>query len=139
MQHVRLRWEGPFDLEDVYNPEFEFFDDCYIYMFLSESEIIYIGKAHYQEMRKRLKQHLSGDDVWKWIRKNFSLKNIRVKVAFIEELGQERMSMELVDDIENLLIVTQQPPANIQKTRTYGGRTLKITNVGDRKPLPRTV
>ena len=34
MQRVRLRWYGPFDLEDVYGQEFEEFDDWYIYMFL---------------------------------------------------------------------------------------------------------
>jgi len=139
MQEVGLRWYGPFDIDDIYDLDFEVLDDYGFYMFLYGNEIVYIGQAYYQFIRDRIKQHLRGDSVWEWIKENYNIEQISIKIATIEYMGQKRVSKQLFNDIESLLIITQEPPGNIQNTKTYWGRDLKITNLGKYKPLPRTL
>lgn len=139
MQRVRLRWYGPFDLDDAYDPEFKEYDDCYIYMFLSNSEIIYVGAAYYQGISRRIKQHLSGDSTWEWVVENYNPDDISIRVAEVELIDQKRISKRLVDDIEALIIGLLQPPGNIQSMKIYHGRDLRISNVGDRGLLPKTL
>jgi hypothetical protein len=139
MQQVKIRWYGPFNIDDIYELDFEILDYLGIYMFLYRNKIVYIGQAYYQSMRNRIKQHLSGDSTWEWVLDNYNPRYIRFKLGDIEYLGQQKITKQLVDDIESLLIATQQPSGNIQSTRAYWGRNLKITNLGERKPLPRTL
>jgi len=109
------------------------------YMFLHKSNIIYIGQVYYKSLRDRIKEHLRGDPLWKWIERNYDTRNISIKIAEIENIGQERINRKLVKDIEGLLIAIEQPEGNIQCIKTYRGRDLKIVNLGEKHPLPKTL
>lgn len=104
---------------------------------MHELKIIYVGQVHYKTLRERIKEHLRGDSLWKWIERNYDSRNISIRIAEIENLGQGKITKELVNDIEGLLIVILQPKGNIQNTKTYWGRDLKITNLGEKDPLPK--
>lgn len=140
MQEVKLKWYGPFDIDEIYESDFEVLD--YIegfYMFLYESKILYIGQVYFKSLRERINEHLRGDSLWRWIERNYDSKNVSMMIAEIESMDQERITKQLVNDVESLLIITQQPEGNIQSTRTYYGRDLKIVNLGECAPLPKTL
>jgi len=140
MHLVKLRWHGPFKIDEIFELDYEVLE--YIegfYTFLHKSKIIYVGQVYYKSLRDRIKEHLCGDSLWKWIKRNYGLKNISIKIAEIEHVSQKRITKKLVNDIEALLIATQQPEGNIQATKTYWGRDLKIVNLGNKDPLPETL
>lgn len=140
IQIVRLKWHGSFTIDEIYTSEFSVFENIDgFYMFLLRSKILYVGQVYFKSLRKRIEEHLRGDSLWRWIKRNYSSKNISVKIADIEGLGQKRITKELVNDIECLLIALLQPEGNIQSKATYQGRDLKIVNLGKRTPLPKTL
>lgn len=101
-------------------------------------KLLYIGKVYDHTFLERFRQHLAGDDVWSWIQKN--LKNdAAAKVGHVDLVSGERISFELVGDIESLLINVLKPPANIQSRAGYHGRDLTILNEGKYQPLPERV
>jgi hypothetical protein len=139
-QIVRLKWYGSFTVDEVHTSDFRVFENIEgFYMFLNESKILYIGQVYFKSLRRRIEEHLRGDSLWRWIKRNYGSKNVTVKISEIENLGQERITKELVNDIECLLIGLQEPEGNIQGKVTYGGRDLKIVNLGKRNPLPKTL
>lgn len=133
MQKIRLKWRGPFDPYGDY-------PDAYFYMMYDKRKrkVIYIGQAYYQSPRRRVSQH---GDLLDWIRRSKSIHvaDVRMKVAEITSMNQQRVSKEIIDDIESLMIIVVQPPGNIQSTRTYYGRDLQIENTGKYSPLPRRI
>lgn len=108
------------------------------YMFKHKAEIVYIGQVYYKSLKKRIQEHLRGDHLWKWIGKNYDTRNISIKIAEIEDIGQDRINKKLVNDIESLLIAIERPKGNIQCIETYRGRDLKIVNIGEKYPLRKT-
>lgn len=78
-------------------------------------------------------------DLWDAIRrsKSFHVADARVKVGDITPMGQQRISRELVADIESLLIIAVDPLRNIRSTATYRRRDLHIENTGSFSPLPK--
>lgn len=135
VQKVRIEWYGPFDPYDYY-PE------TYFYMVYDKKQrvILYIGQAYRQPVRNRILQHVWGD-LWDWIRRSKSIhvKDVAIKVGDLTRIGQQRVSKELIDDIESLMIIVLQPPGNIKNTRTYSGRELQIENTGKCSPLPKRI
>lgn len=58
-----------------------------------------------------------------------------VRPGIITSISQERISAELVDDIEACLIFTNQPEQNTVSKKDYTGRDIIITNEGGYYPL----
>jgi len=145
MESVRLLWEGVYNLSEL-----ERYDDLDytmgVYMILDSRHnpvtgkwgshrLLYIGKVYDQSFRTRLAQHVAGDDVWGWVRRNLE-NDATAKIGHVELVNGGRISRELVNDIEALLIKTQRPPGNLQSVTDYYGRDLRIHNEGMFRPLP---
>jgi len=133
-QIVKLKWHFLNSESDQ-----EILDHIGFYMFLRKSKIVYIGQAYYKSLRERIQEHLRGDKFWNWVKRNYDIQHISIKIAEIENIGQERINKKLVNDIESLLIAIEQPKGNIQCIKTYRGRDLKIVNLGEKHPLPKTL
>jgi hypothetical protein len=145
---VRLQWEGVYNLERV--DEYSGLDYTMgLYSILDSQfnsitqtwwshRLLYIGKVYDQTFAERLKQHLAGDDVWRWIRKNLRY-HATSKVGHVDLMGRERISFELVSDIESLLINFLKPPGNVKSRVDYYGRTLLVLNGGKYHPLPERI
>jgi hypothetical protein len=139
-QVVKLKWYGSFGTDEIYTSDLRVFENIDgFYMFLHKSKILYLGQVYFKSLRKRLQEHLRNDPLWIWIKRNYDPEFISIKIAEIENLGQERITKELINDIESLLIALEQPEGNIQSKRAYCGRDLKIVNLGKRNPLPKTL
>jgi hypothetical protein len=97
--------------------------------------LLYIGQVYDQTFQERLRQHVRGDDVWRWVCRNLR-HQATFKIGHVDLPNGSRISRELVDDIESLLINALQPPGNLQSTTNYHGRDLVILNRGRFEPLP---
>lgn len=144
MEEVELYWYGPYEVE-LYHLEDIADDVMGVYMFLDSEhhedrgtwthhQILYIGMVYDQTFNDRLRQHLQGNDVWQWIQGHYEFE-VTFKAARIGLLSRERISRELVQAVESLLIGVMHPPGNIQSTQTYTRQTLKIRNLRKFKPL----
>jgi len=144
LETVQLKWYGPFQLETF--DEYDVAEDIMGVYMLLDSEyhaarrtwthhaLLYIGMVYDQTFLDRLKQHMLGDVVWKWIERNHRYE-VTIKVARVILLDRERISKPLLQDIEGLLIAVKQPPGNVQSTKTYAGQDLRIRNTGKYSPL----
>lgn len=97
-------------------------------------QILYVGMVYDQTFNDRLTQHLRGDDVWEWIQDHHEFE-VTLKAARIGLPSRERISRELVQAVESLLIGVLQPPGNIQSTQTYTRQSLRVRNLRKFKPL----
>jgi hypothetical protein len=80
-------------------------------------QILYIGKAYRLSVRDRMKGNHK-EKLYKYIINSYKTNKLKVIVGeLILDEGQ-RLSEELVTDIESLLIIRLKPPGNIQN-RTY--------------------
>lgn len=135
MEEVVLHWYGPYDPELFYKSDLAM-DVMGVYMFLDSEyhqgrnawtqRLLYIGMVYDQTFNERLLQR--GDDVWLWIQNNYEYE-VTFKAARIGLPGRQRISPELVQAVESLLIGVMQPRGNIRSARTYRWRPLKITNM----------
>jgi len=100
--------------------------------------LLYIGMVYDQTFNERVLQHMRGDDVWLWIQDNYEYE-VTFKAARIGLPDRQRISPELVQAVESLLIGVMQPRGNIRSTRTYRWRPLKIINTRQFKPLRPTL
>ena len=94
---------------------------------------IFIGKTYRQSFRKRLPQH-SHEELATWIDRHVS-QPLFLKIGHIELLSWTKISTQIVDRTESLLIAAFDPSGNDAKTRTYSGGNLVIKNLGNRRPL----
>jgi len=87
----------------------------YAYLHPMRNWILYVGKADYSSVRKRL----SGDhksDVFADIERRYGIEGVRViHGQLFGEKGMRRTS-QLLSDVESLLIMRLQPFGNIQST-----------------------
>ena len=145
MPTVKLIWDGIFDASRI--DEYEGLNYTMgVYMILDSihnrasgrwgsHRLMYIGQVYDQTFQERLNQHVRGDDVWRWIRRNVRHQPT-FKIGHIDLQDGNRISRELVDDIEGLLINVLQPPGNLQGISSYSGRALVILNQRRYTPLP---
>ena len=144
---MELYWHGPYEPELFYKSDLAG-DVMGVYMFLDSEyhedrntwthRLLYVGMVYDQTFNDRLSQHMRGDDVWRWILDNYE-HEVTFKAARIGLPDRQRMSPELVQAAESLLIGVMQPGGNIRSTRTYRWRPLKITNMWQFKPLRPTL
>ena len=137
-----VNWQGPFSNLEAEAMEFS----KGLYMFISADEgreprswvpkdCLYIGMTYDQDFGEEIRAKWAGD-VGDWIRRNVE-GTILVKVGHIELLEHQKITEQIVKDIECLLIYRTQAPANIQCKKSYTGRLpIHVWNVGNARPLP---
>ena len=115
-----VNWEGPFSNLEAEAMTFS----KGLYMFISANEeCLYIGMTYEQDFGDEIRAKLKGD-VGEWMRQNVE-NTILVKVGHIQLLDHNKISEQIVRDIECLLIHHTQAPANIQCKKSYTGRLLQ--------------
>lgn len=144
---MELYWHGPYDPELFYKSDLAR-DVMGVYMFLDSEyhedtntwthRLLYIGMVYDQTLNERLLQHMRGDDVWQWIQDNYE-DEVTFKATRIGLPDRVRISPELVQAVESLLIGVMQPRGNIRSTGTYRWRPMKITNMRQFKLLRPTL
>ena len=106
-----------------------------------DGSLLYIGKVYQQTFLTRLIQHIGEEgenDPWPWIEDNHKFE-VTIKIARIGLKLGNRLSKELLHDIESLLIAVMQSRGNWSGTRTYYGRDLAIFNNRKFQPLRKVV
>lgn len=147
METARVTWRGWFRPRDVMDGVIEAARYDGVYMWLDTSinpsldpntgvhkQILYIGMCHQQSFAERISQEWN-EPIGHWLRQNRKY-TLTLKLGTVGFVGRERLTKAMVEDLENLLIATQQPPGNVSYTQTYTGRDLEIINAGKASPLP---
>ncbi|MBI3597251.1 MAG: hypothetical protein HY203_08885 [Nitrospirae bacterium] len=139
---LKIIWEGSWPIGEYfalpYNQELD--SGMGVYQIVTRPlgrNPIFIGKTYQQSFRKRLPQH-SREELATWIEKNVS-QPLFLKIGHIELFSWDRISAQIVDRTESLLIAAFDPPGNRAKTQTYSGGNFVIENLGSRRPLSRWV
>jgi len=156
IQHIVISWEGDYEfnentlqqLLEIKNvissfPD-SFLGECGVYSIHSKickNQICYIGYTYGDEYERcfidRLKEHLNSEYIGECpIR---ALQPAYFKIGFITDIGQERISKQLLEEIEGLLIIVHQPTCNSMKKKSTVCREMTITNNGDYLPLMKRI
>jgi hypothetical protein len=142
-----LEWEqGVFQFSHLHRHESELLDGPGFYALLAASrnkgqrrwtnlKLLYLGQAYRQTLRERIPQdHPAYEDIASYLEK-YPDKRLIVMVGTIVEATLERHTPQFYDDVENCLILANEPRFNRRGTRSYSGRELRVTNTGDHHPL----
>lgn len=121
---VRLRWHLVHDKKD---PRWKHNLALYAYCSPDGSEIYYIGKCDGTTVRGRWR-YSAKHEVWDCI----TTHSPRHRLIVAEFETEQRMTRELVADIESLLIYHVDPPCNVQNTSSRGrySRHMRIQCLG---------
>ena len=116
MNNVKLEWEKVDDINKIrklYDTEF--------YAFTQNNTLLYIGIAYFQYV---------ADEILQTIRDfNYDKNEIKIWLGYIVESDYERITEEIIRDVECLLICGNKPLDNTQCKDNYTGRdNLKIKN-----------
>lgn len=96
---------------------------CEYYSFSRKGKLLYIGIAYKQDVRTEIVQTLK--------RLQISTNGLTIWVGSIASSSYERITEQIVRDVECLLIFTHQPSLNTQCTETYSGRdNLRVRSRG---------
>jgi hypothetical protein len=87
----------------------------YAYLSPNHKEILYLGKAADNTVRQRWKAR-DKMKLWDYLDKN-GITEHSVIVGYINLERDQRLSQELLADIESLLIKRLQPPGNVQSKK----------------------
>jgi hypothetical protein len=135
--HYVVEWRGPFTIDEVI--EFEGWeDDDALYAVVHEppvreSQTLYIGSATKQYIGTRLWGRHHGV---RRIRKQKGRRSLRYYLATVRLRVGKRWSRKRVLDIEKAIIYFHGDylEFNTQNTKTYSGRVLVVTNIGNVPP-----
>ena len=118
MDNVTLEWEK---VEDSIKK----LDDTEFYAFTQNNTLLYIGIAYFQDV---------ADEIRKTIKAfNYNEDEIKIWLGYIVESDYERITEEIIRDVECLLICGNKPLDNTQCKDNYTGRdNLIIKNNGCR-------
>jgi hypothetical protein len=103
----------------------------YAYLHPENDRILYIGKADYQTVRQRL-YGSHKNEIFDFFWRKYGIEKVNVIQGELMLEEGRRRSTELLADVESLLIVRLQPPANIAYTRSRTYRPgLRVRCIGD--------
>lgn len=97
---------------------------------------MYIGMAYRQSVYRRLKNHHKLKHI---VKQQYGLGKIVIRIGQIQLPNKHRISQDLVDDIESVLIINEQTRYNTISRKRYRGRPIAIVNKGRFRPLHRRV
>ncbi len=142
MQKVTVHWSKDISVEELNTHKERSNEHLYLvlrkhpYIPFKKYRPLYIGMAYRQSVYRRLKNH---HKLGKIIKQQFGLGKIVVRIGQIRFSSKNRISQDLVDDIESLLIINEQTRYNVISRKEYKGRALDITNRGKYRPLHRRI
>lgn len=142
---VRIKWTTWLRSDRDNEPyDGAFFETRVLYMYATTRAPLYIGKADYQSVYERLRDHET-DGIADFIRREYpSRVPAGIKVGFIVLGAGQRLSSQLLADIESLLIFHEcragRCVANIANSRTRNivRPGLIVRNTAAFQPLKRT-
>ena len=120
MQTIVFKWEK-YDPDDP--------KDGYLYAFVLGRNVLYIGQSYNQPLYERIKQSLTERELK-------GKPGLRVYAAQVDYNSRykdaiKRITSNLVDDAEKLLIYALQPSRNTQHRKSYKGRQpLRLISTG---------
>lgn len=86
----------------------------YAYLHPATQELLYIGKADFCSPRERWNGH-KRDGLFASFQDDFGLEECDTILGeFVEVAGVSRLSVELLEDVETLLLWHIRPPGNVQ-------------------------
>ena len=116
MNNVTLEWEQVEDIDSIRK-----LDDTEFYAFTQDNTLLYIGIAYFQDVADEIRQTIRDF--------NYDENKIRIWLGYIDESDYERITEEIIRDVECLLICGNEPLHNTQCRDNYTGRdNLKIKN-----------
>jgi len=138
---IVIHWEGQWLIGDYFSlpddPRLQATMGIYsIHTGESDGELVYIGQAYDQSFARRVPQH-QNDGLADWIEEEYAEIQLYLSTGHLGLKTYDRVTPQLVDDIESLLIGACRPPGNLSKTKTFSGRELLIRNKGSRGSVPR--
>ncbi len=120
MNNVTLEWEQVEDIDSIRK-----LDDTEFYAFTQDNTLLYIGIAYFQDVADEIRQTIRDF--------NYDENKIRIWLGYIDESDYERITEEIIRDVECLLICGNKPLDNTQCKDNYTGRdNLIIKNNGCR-------
>ncbi|MFK7908074.1 MAG: hypothetical protein AB8B69_23285 [Chitinophagales bacterium] len=142
MQKVIVHWSKDISVEELNTHTERNNEHLYLvlrkhpYIPFKKYRPLYIGMAYRQSVYRRLKSH---HKLGKIIKQQFGLGKIVVRIGQIRFSSKNRISQDLVDDIESVLIINEQTRYNVISRKKYNGRPLDVTNKGKYRPLHRRI
>ena len=133
MDKVKVFWTKSMTLEKAIKKREKQHE--YLYMVFAKGKLRYIGMAYYEYLGERLSNHEVIDE----IKDDFPETSIRIRTGNIIAPDFDRISKQLVQDIESALINYHDPEYNISSTDTYWGRDIQVTNQGTFRPLKKVI
>ena len=106
----------------------------YAYLHPESSDILYLGKADYSTVKKRLTGQHKGA-IFSDIVNDLKVSEIHAIVGQLHLPSEKRFSSELLSDVESLLIIAVQPSYNRQSRQTRISRPGIVVNCTGDWPL----
>ena len=104
---VSINWEKT-NIDEV-----RYYEDTYFYVFTENSSLLYIGIAYRQDVDAEIKQTIRAF--------NLDSEKLSIWLGFIKN-DFDRITEQIVKDVECLLIHVNQPELNEQCKKNYTGR-----------------
>ncbi|MGB0930079.1 MAG: hypothetical protein ACPGVB_04850 [Chitinophagales bacterium] len=142
MLNVIVHWSKDIPVENLKQHKTRSNEHLYLvlrkrpYLLFGQYKPLYIGMAYRQSVYRRLKNH---HKLKKIVKQQFGLGKIVIRIGQIELPSNNRISQDLVDDIESVLIINEQTRYNVVSKKNYKGRNIDISNKGSYRPLHRRV
>jgi hypothetical protein len=138
---IVIGWEGPWPVGNYFSlpsdPDLDSGMGVYIIHTAGKgSELLFVGKTYSQAFAERIPQHRT-EELAAWVDEHYKDEQLYLRVGHLVLKSFDRISAEIVDDVESLLIGCCEPLGNLSKTQTYSGREMVVRNDGARANLPR--
>lgn len=138
MARVKITWSVNCDwLSNANNSTLEYLDDNGFYAIylgkhdretrkVKDSRLLYIGQAYDQTIRQRIQQPHDVDECMSNFKKKNPGYDLFFKSGIVSEIDQQKISSQLVDDVECCMIFRNQPECNTQCRESYMGREIIV-------------
>ena len=114
---VSLRWHK------TKLSELHLHDETYFYAFSRANNVVYIGKSEWTTLKAEINQNLKRLDI--------SHIGLSLWIGYVvtDKTSIKRITTQIIDDVESLLIYKIPSQHNIKKTKSYRGRVpLRVEN-----------
>jgi len=95
---------------------------------ITPKKLLYIGQAFEQTIRERLKQPHDADACMKKEKQNEPNSGLWFKTGVITKHDQEKVTQQLLNDVECCMIYVNKPKCNTLCMETYEGGAIEVTH-----------
>lgn len=144
MAKVRITWTyNASRLSNIDNSKLDYLDGKGFYAIyacvynkdrnsITPKKLLYIGQAFEQTIRERLKQPHDADACMKEEKQNEPNSDLWFKTGVITKHDQEKVTQQLLNDVECCMIYVNKPKCNTLCMETYEGGAIEVTHGGAR-------